>query len=89
MGKGGSEGRIDAFVVLKNDLNIFIHQRLSYKKKGGGWVGGKNIKMIGQKRTEGEVEEKGGGRKEKVKSEQECICCTIKQLSVKVHQIIL
>jgi hypothetical protein len=29
-------------------------------------VGGKNIKMIGQKRTEGEVEEKGGGgRKEK------------------------
>jgi hypothetical protein len=52
-------------------------------------VGGKNIKMIGQKRTEGEVEEKGGGRKEKVESEQECICCTIKQLSVKVHQIIL
>jgi hypothetical protein len=26
-------------------------------------VGGKNIKMIGQKRTEGEVEEKGGGRR--------------------------
>ena len=52
-------------------------------------MGGKNIKMIGQKRTEGEVEEKGGGRKEKVKSEQECICCTIKQLSVTVHQIIL
>ncbi len=53
-------------------------------------MGGKNIKMIGQKRTEGEVEEKGGGEeKKKVKSEQECICCTIKQLSVKVHQIIL
>jgi len=50
-------------------------------------VGGKNIKMIGQKRTEGEVDEKGGGRKGE--SEQECICCTIKQLSVKVHQIIL
>jgi hypothetical protein len=28
-------------------------------------VGGKNIKMIGQKRTEGEVEEKGGGKKRK------------------------
>jgi len=63
VGKGGSEGRIDAFVVLKNDLNIFIHQRLSYKKKGGGWVGGKDIKMIGQKRTEGEVEEKGGEKR--------------------------
>ena len=51
-------------------------------------MGGKNIKMIGQKRTEGEVEEKGGGGR-KGESEQECICCTIKQLSVKVHQIIL
>jgi hypothetical protein len=28
-------------------------------------VGGKNIKMIGQKRTEGEVEEKGGGEEKK------------------------
>jgi hypothetical protein len=28
-------------------------------------VGGKNIKMIGQKRTEGEVEEKGGGGKKR------------------------
>jgi hypothetical protein len=28
-------------------------------------VGGKNIKMIGQKRTEGEVDEKGGGKKRK------------------------
>ncbi len=33
------------------------------KEKVGGWVGGKDIKMIGQKRTEGEVEEKGGEKR--------------------------
>ena len=31
-------------------------------------MGGKNIKMIGHKRTEGEVEEKGGGEKKKLKA---------------------
>ena len=35
----------------KNGSNIFIHQRLTYKKRKGGWVGGKDIKIIGQKRT--------------------------------------
>jgi hypothetical protein len=44
-------------IIQKNGSNIFIHQRLTYKKREGGWVGGKDIKIIGQKRTEGEVEE--------------------------------
>ena len=42
MGKGGELKEMGRCICIiqKNGSNIFIHQRLTYKKREGGWVGG-------------------------------------------------